>query len=308
MAVGDQGECEERAQAVEQKTHALLDKMLSSLDKASSSKEISQAVAGIAQMGGELGKIGAEGELELNERAVLLDKLEGELALVEGSVNDIALAASVDKLSEKFEAHATILNLAKTELERAKHERGMALQQRLLSAAKKGLDEAEKSYARLEAEVKKPAAPHPLRKKFVLAKKTLAAAWAGIDERGKKLSEERLSFQAAAVRGDIKLFMQRHLEGRIFIDSRHVKLRSPMTGKWREWEMTDACYLALSQMFGESSLSPVLPKILAGKSHMAAKFECRNSAGGLLVELEAGERTTVGDMIIFKPHKLRIMP
>jgi len=309
MAVGAYESCVSRAALAEERTGALLEKLVGTLDRTPKKSSLDGRISRIAQKAVEISKSRAGGELEINEKTVMLEQLEEELALAAGAVGDTVVAEAHEKMSERIEAQSALLNSVKLQLEEYKFEDNAVRGRRMLSSASKKLSKLEEALAGLEDEIDRPKMPdHPLRKKWDLASRAVSSTKKLFERKMQERVQERLSSQAGIIREEMKQFLQRTLEGRIFADSDRIQIRSEITGTVREWKMDGISEFALEQMLEGSSLSGIVAKIRSGKAHLAAKFECRSAANGLLVELDAGERTIVGDAIVFKPHRARLAP
>lgn len=309
MAVGAYESCVSRASSVENRTGALLEKLIGTLDRTPKKSSLDGKISQIAQKAVEISKSQAKGELEINEKTVMLEQLEEELALAAGAVGDTVVAEAHEKMSERIEQQAALLNSVKMLLEEYKFEDNAVRGRRMLNSASKKLSSLEEALAGLEEEIERPKMPdHPLKKKFDLASRAVISTKKLFEKKMQERVQERLSSQAGVIREEMKQFLQRQLEGRVFADSNRIQIRSEITGQSREWKMDDISEFALEEMFEGSSLSGIVGKLRSGRSHLAAKFECRSAANGLLVELDAGERTIAGDAIVFKPHRARIAP
>lgn len=294
---------------LEDRSNAILDKLVALLERGDSAKGMGQKLADIESKATKMG-FGGGSELELNERTVMLDKMYEELTSLSQNLPEAVIATYHEDIAGELEGVVKALQSAKAELDRAKYEDNGAAQRRLRSSAAKRIADSKESVGAIEELLdKKPRIPdHPIEKSAARAHNAIKRARLHIDAKMRDKSRQRLAGRAGVVKEEMKIFLQRQLEGRIFADSNRIQLRSDLTGQTAEWQMDDSSMYALEQLFGESSLASMLRKIRKGDAHLAAAFACKPAADGIVVEIEAGERTIVGDSIVFTPHKARIMP
>lgn len=299
-----------RISSLEGRSHAALDKFISVLERGEGASGIAGKLKDIEMESNEIASIRGEDEMELNEMSVMLEKLSGELEEACAVLPDAVLASMHEKITENIETAMDNLQVAKREYARANDEDNGAAQRRLKASAAKKAEAAEMLIDAVEEMLeKRPKMPaNPLERSAGRARGAVAKARADVEVRLGAMMKGRISAKADKLRVEMKMFLQRHLEGRIFVDSAAIRLSSGITGQSIEFAMDDVSCYALEQMLSDSSLAEVLPRVKDGSAHIAAKFECRPSGDGLLVDIDAGERTVVGGSIVFKPHRARVAP
>lgn len=295
---------------LEGKSKFVLDRLIDTLERGDEARKAVSKVKEIEGKAAEMHFLEGSDELELNERTVRLDRLDEELAFAAGKLPDAVIAASQDEIVQAMEEAISNLHSARRELKRAQNEETGAAHRKLKAKAVSRIEGARETIGLVDELLeKKPRVPdHPVEKAHARAKLAISKARSGIARKGEQIKRQRLSLHATKLREEMKMSLQKQLEGRIFVDSKHVQVRSWITGQVHEWKMDDAARYALEDLIGESTLASILPKVMRGEAHLAAKFTCKPSGDGLQVELDAGERTIVGGAIVFKPHKARVGP
>ncbi|GEM_PF-4816570 len=299
-----------RISNLEGRSKQILDSLIDTLERGEKARDAVRKFGEIEMRAAELAQVEGKDELELNERNVLLEKLGGDLAEAAEYLPDAMIAASQDEIVEAMEGAISGLHAARNEFKRAGGEDSADAQRKLKTKAAVRVDESEKTIELIGMLIdRRPHVPdHPVAKAHERARISLARAVAGVGRKNEHLKRERLTLHATKLREEMKTVLQKQLEGRIFVDSKKVQIRSSVTGQVHEWEMDDSAAYALEDLVGGGTLASILPRVMEGKAHLASKFTCKNIGGSLHVELDAGERTIVGDSIVFKGHKAKIEP
>ncbi|MDE1798508.1 MAG: hypothetical protein KGH63_03820, partial [Candidatus Micrarchaeota archaeon] len=271
-------------------------------------EEKAQALA--SQAAALAGELGGTDPMEMNEKTVMLEALSEQAERLIASAPDAIVASEQEKWAGELEAISTHLQALKGSLnllalphvsgaQRANHEKRVRA---LLTAAKLRLSKAHAGIRRREH-----VEAHPLVVRLRNIHKAMGAVRKSVGQSQARAQAGKLEAQASAVGAQMRSFLQRQLNGRMYVDWSTIQFRSDLTGQVVEWPHDAVHHQALMQILAGTPLTHVLSGMQARKnSSMAAGFECSADASGLVVELTAGERSIIGDTIVYKPHVARI--
>jgi hypothetical protein len=234
----------------------------------------------------------AKGDLDLNEAAILCDKLKEELS----GASKLALGATLhetqEEWAESFEGLRCSLQRMEAHLKKAKAHGGWDGE---------GVVEAHSSFIAFDKEGKSCAEKLArLKKKLSLRKSAAHLRVAGarrrvelargmINERLAALSRHRLRRKIDEAKAEISGFMARMGSGRLFVDHKHLTLTA---GNRRErMPLSQAVRFSLEEL---APMKKMLPKL--GRSVIVGSFWQENGE----LHIAVGERTVVGDSVVYR--------
>lgn len=238
----------------------------------------------------------AERDLELNEAAVIADKLEGELGQAEKLATGAGLLSCESEWAEQFESIKGSIELMKMHMKKIKQSGRNAMREGAALEAKSALlsfrREAEKCRGWL-SELRElfTLKNYPSHARLNAAKKKLAGVRAGVGKAFSKITRARLRKKIAEARLQLENFFAGTHSAKMFVDHKHLTLQS---GSHKvHLPLTEALRFALEDMVPvESALSNL------GKrgTVLTATYE-RNGKGGTM---RVGERSVSGDAVIYR--------
>ncbi len=287
-ATGSADACRKTYLSLEKEVERLLDNFLSSAKEGEKFFEViekaeSQLAQGARRMKGA--------DLELNEIAVIADKVEGEIGDAEGSAIGAGLIECEGDWAIQFEAARKSLDRMALQMKRMKgaagEGAGMEARSALLSFARDAAacrlrigklraiydSKSGESYRRLEA-----------------AKRQVRALRAGIGKASDRLAKGRLKEKIACAKSDISAHLRKNAKGRIFVDPKHLTLTTDM--RKVRIPLTQTVRFALEEI---APIEKSLSKLGRG-AHLVGSFE----KDGNGTRITIGERTVAGDTIIYR--------
>jgi len=233
-------------------------------------------------------RLDAKRELDLNELAVLSEKIGGELETAQGRADGAALFESEEKWASEFEAVRKSLERMAAYLRRMKGEvssleaksaaaallREAALCRSRLSKIKSIANRRGKAHARADA-----------------AARRLRAVKASIGKASSRLAKERLKDKIAKARAEISSHIMKAKSGRMTIDHKHLTFFSE--GQPIRVPLTESVRFALEEMMPiEASLGKI------GKGGVMLVGSHAHEGGRTVVRL--GERVIAGDTVLYR--------
>jgi len=287
-ATGSADVCRKTYLSLEKEVERLLDEFLSSANKGESlfrviEKVESQLSQGVKRMKGA--------DLELNEIAVIADKLEGEIGDAEGAAAGAALLECEADWAVQFEAARKSLDRMAMQLRRMKSAMndgsGMDARSVLLSFSRDAAacrlrigklrvifeSKNRESYRRVES-----------------AKKHVRILRAGIGKAFDRLAKGRLKEKIASAKSDISAHFRKSAKGRIFVDPKHLTLTTDLQRV--RIPLTQTVRFALEEI---APIEKSLSKLGKG-AHLVGSFEKEGNGTRITI----GERTVAGDTIIYR--------
>ncbi len=300
-----------QAAEIDKSMQTLLDELVSTLQRSSAAGKLEEKARGLA---GEAARLAHDldnpDEMEMNEKAVMLESLSERAERLLAAAPDAIVASEHERWTEELESIQSHLHDLRSSLNllalphvagaaRAGHEKRVRAH---LTAAKLRLNRAHEGiYKRSHV------AAHPLHANLTRIRKAMDGVRRHLGRQAERSQALKLEERAGKIGQEMRLFLQHQLNGRIYVDARTIQMRSDLTGQVQEWPADALHAQALAGLLSGTSLVTVLNSVRARKSSsLAAKFECKSDATGLMVDLEAGERSIVGDTIVYKPHVARI--
>lgn len=309
--VGDYSRLAQQADLLEGKGRALLDELVDVMGRAQPPELLAEQARSLASEAERLAhSLSDDGELEINERTVVLQTLSTRAGELLAQAPDAIISADGERWSEEMEDAKSHLQRARTLLSalpishlslparRAQETRARAH----LAAAGRNLRSLHEGI-HLRADV----LSHPIVKQLHRIRSAMEGVRVQLSNTQKRRTESRLEQQTHQLLLQMQFFFSTHLNGRLFVDGHVIQLRSDLTGQVQEWPHDELNGRALSALLSGTELAAHLASVRNRRSSLAARFECKPSADGLMVELDAGERTILGGTILYKPQISRIM-
>ena len=287
---GTVDECGKKLASLEAEADSLLDRFVATLESGKGFHSSMEKIEG--QLEAVKARTAAQSEMELNEAAVLADKLLDEIALVQKMAPGAALSGVQDTWAGDFEQVRASLERMGTRLRRMKSSasqpgagvveaRGLHLTfNKDAKACRARLDALAKSFANRKGGA---------HSQVLSAKKRAELLRASVGKSFERLARAKMTGKIAAAKGEIIEFMRKTGEGRIFVDHKHLtitsngnRMRVPLTQAFR---------------FGLEDIAP-LQKELAklGSSVVVGSYGMHEGRQVLRI----GQRAVVGDSVVFR--------
>lgn len=287
--------CSKSYRELEQEADALLDGLVSAAESgAEFYRAMDRAEEGLAQAKRLLAKTG---DLELNETAIVAERIDEELAAAEKFVSGAALSESQEEWAGEMEkAREQLARLSgRMKKMRTAAAEGEALDRPALLAFRREEKECRK---RLEnAKTAMETRKHPVYSRLRSAKKRVQLLKSGVAAAMDRLAKGRLRKKIAEAKEEISSFLKNSANARFFVDARHLTLTS---GSHRQRiPLTQAVRFALEEI---APLQKPLARLGRGGTVVIGTYE-GNGKGGLL---RIGERSVAGDSVIYRETAVKL--
>lgn len=295
---------------VEAQIGVLLDELVGTLERGSRAGPLEQPVGRLAEEAGRIAlSLQASDGFEADEKAAALDSLSAQAEALILQMPDAIVAGEHCRWAGEIEAVHSHLCTIKSGLKavcmphlppsaRRKHEErmaaGMKLARARLARAHDGI--IKRSHV----------GRHPLHSNLLRIRDAIASTRAHLVKTVSDRRERLHSGALHAVREQMRQFLARELEGRLYVDSATIQMRSALTGRVAEWPNEGANAEALRDLLSSDELSGLLSRAKERRSVLSAEFECKAGASGMMATLTAGERVIDQDGIRCTPHIVRI--
>ncbi len=295
---------------VEGQIGTLLDELVGALDRGSRAGPLDAQVAQLADEAGFIAQsLQASDTLDAAGKAAALDSLGAQAEALILKMPDAIVAGEHSRWAGKIEEAHSHLSAIKSGLnavcmphlsaaERQRHEQKMARSMKLVR---------EKLARAHDGIIKRSHVPgHPLHSNLLRIRDAIVSTRKHLIKTVSVRRERLHSGALHAVREQMRQFLTRELEGRMYVDSTTIQMRSALTGKVVEWPNEGVNSEALHDLLSSGELSGLLVRAKERHSVLSAKFECRAGASGMFAELTAGERVIDEQGIKCTPHIARI--
>lgn len=294
-ATGSLDTCKKTYLSLEKETDSLLEEFIGLAEKGQVFfKLIDRAETQLA-----LAERRAKGaDLELNEIAVLADKVGSELDDAEKEALGAALLECEADWAVQFESARKILDRMATQTRRledfsGKNE-GMESRSAILSFSRDALA-CKMRLGKLRAMLSSRNGSTFIR--LEAARRRMRRLRAGIGKASDRLAKARLKDKIAKAKAEIAIHMEKSGKCRLVLDHKHLTIMTE-TGK-THIPLTQTVRFALEEMAPiEKSISKL------GKSGMAVVGRFEKGNGGAVLTI--GERTILGDTIVCKQKSYRL--
>lgn len=298
------------ANRLENDVEGLLDELVNTLQRSAPSGAIEERAQLLA---GEASRLAEQmqdcGPMEMNERLVALESLSGQAETLLAHLPDTVLASEHEKWSMHLEEVVNHLHQMRKSLNvlalahvtgavRQKHEK--ELKSHLSSARAK----VKKAHAAIR--LRQHVSAHPMHQKLTRIQAAMSSVKAHLSDVGEKHQQMLMSRAGRDAAEEMRHFFSCELNGRLYVDGHSIQLRSDLTGTTAQWPHDDVHARALEEVLSGAGMETMLENTRAHKCSMAGRFECKSDANGLMVEIEAGERTILGGNVMFRPMSGRI--
>lgn len=307
---GELARAAREADEIESKVQRLLDELVTTLARSPPQGALEERSAMLALEASRLASALSEtDELELNEKAIVLERLSRQTSELLAHAPDAIVAGEHEKWSGELEAAVSHLHSLRASLRQLSlpHVTGFVRNEHEAHAKRHLLGaRAKLKLAHDAIMLKKHVGAHPIHVQLTRVKKAIDS----VRSHYSRASSRRMSAQQmgaveeAAV--EIGRFFSRELNGRLHVDWHTIQLRSDLTGAVAQWPHDDVHGQALDAVLAGSGLEEMLSGVRKRRTTLAGKFECKSDANGLLVQLDAGERTILGGNVMYKPMTARI--
>lgn len=294
---GEIHDCERTLRELEGEIDATLDAFITSAEKAQGFHSAIQKIELQLEAAEKLQR--AENDLQLNESAIIAEKLEHEIAHADGLAAGAAVSETQEEWAEEFESAREALNKMSLKMKKAKA--GAASGETMETRS------ALLSFRRDSAVCKKKLAllrgflsdtKNPAHAKVKKAKARLAKLKSSVGTIFSKMARSRLRKRIAEARGEIAAFMQKASSGKVFVDNRHLTLTCEK--QFARVPLTEAMGFALVDIAPQ--MEKPLARVARGEAFLVGKYSLENGERVLRI----GERTVAGDAIIYREKSFRV--
>ncbi len=295
-AMGAVESCQETYRKLEEEMDAVLERLVSAAESgAGFYRSMERAEEQLASAQKLLARIG---DLELNETAVIAEKIEEELAAAEKCAPGAALSESQEEWAGHAEKARDCLDRLSAQMRkmRAAAEGGEPLEVRFAILAFRRDEKACRAHlgkAKAALSVKK----HPVYSKLRFAKRKVQLLKLGVASALENIARGRLRKKIAEAREGIEAFLKNSASARLFVDPKHLTL---VSGSHKE-----RIPLTQSVRFALEEIAPVgksLARLGRSGTVLVGYYE-KNGNGGVL---RIGERTVAGDSVIYHEQSVEL--
>ncbi|MFH1306667.1 MAG: hypothetical protein ABIH83_03375 [Candidatus Micrarchaeota archaeon] len=289
----------------------LLDEIVESIERSHHPKDIEEKAKILAMEARRIAKdLKGADEFELNEHTVALENLERQAEELMEKIPDAMIFSEQKKWTNELEKISANLHKLKNGLsllgmghlgERQRRGAEMNME-RMVNATKMMLMQAKDGVLH-----KKHAKKHETYLKLGKIRGAIGRVKGHIKATGKENMKERVRGHSEEAAYEMRKFISNSLEGRMHIDWYGIKMKSEVTGMEKEWAHNEINSQALEMVFAGTAVEKLVEKAKNREECIVANFACRQDAGGLLAEVEAIERKIVGDTIMGRPFKVKVM-
>jgi hypothetical protein len=286
---GAMQDCEGVLLDLEKEADLLLDKFVSTIEHGRKFHSSLEKIEG--QIDYAKRKQAAESELELNEVAVIADKLIAELDEAHRMASGAALSELQEEWAGSFESVRAALDRMSMSLKKAKssmsHRGEGVLEARgHILAFTRDASRCKKRLDSLKAAFSKKGAPHA---RVASARRKAEIVRHSVGKQFDRLTKKRLARKVAEAKEEIVSFMGKTREGRIFVDRKHLTLTSK--GQRMRVPFTQ------SVRFGLEEIAPIDRELSRlGSAVVVGSYEQEDGKSVLRI----GQRSLVGDAIVFR--------
>jgi hypothetical protein len=239
----------------------------------------------------------ADSDLDLNETAVIADKVESELAEAERLALGAALSDTEEEWAGEFEKARGSLAALSQHLKKIKSSSGehdaLGARSSLLTFRR----HARSCHMRLmRLKSLLVSRRHHTHAKVDAAKRKVAGLRANVGHAFDRIAKLRLGKKISEAKAEVSSFMKRSGSGRVFLDHKHLTFST--CGRVERVPLTQALRFALQEIVPIEAIG----KAELGSSHVVGSYE--KTAGGLVLKL--GERTLDGDSIVYREKTYRV--
>ncbi len=292
-ATGAIGTCERMCLALEKEVDSAFEDFVSASESGSDFHASMERIEGQIAAASKLAN--AVSDFELNETAVLADKIDDELVSVGALALGAVLSDTEEAWATEFERARTSLDALSLHLKKMKSAQGQSELRASLLSFRRHSKLCQARLKRLKSIF--ASKTHPIYSKVAIAKNNLKLIRSGVAKSLEKISRQRLQKSIDTARTELSQFMKRTGSGRIFVDNKHVTFSSE--GRTERLLLTQAVRFALEEI---APYDRAFAKVATGGSFITGSY--RKDGSGLVLRL--GERSIVGDTVIYRERSFRI--
>jgi len=292
-ATGAIGACERLYSALEKEVDSAFDEFVSASESGgefhASMERIERQIEAASKLSG------SDSDLELNEAAVLADKIDDELASAYALARGAMLSDREEEWAAEFERARESLDALAEHIRKMKSAKVRNELSASILSFRRHSKLCQARLKRLKAML--ASKNHPVYAKLASAKNRVKAIRAGAAKSLERLSRQRIRKKIEEAKGEILQFVARTGSGRIFLDGKHLTFTS--NGRTERMLLTEALRFALEEL---APYERAFARLATGNSFISGRYN--RSGKGFVLQL--GERSIVGDTVIYRERSFFI--
>ncbi|MCX8194964.1 MAG: hypothetical protein N3G22_02555 [Candidatus Micrarchaeota archaeon] len=293
LAAGAIWTCEKIYSRLEKEADEVFEEFLSSSESAGEFHGALERIENQIELASKLMRSGKD--FDLNESAVLANKLESDLSVIAPLATGAMLADLEERWAAEFEEAKKNLEALSLHLKKIK---AANKRSELKASLVLFRDHAKKCHSRLRRlKALLASKSHPVHSKLALAKNKIKMLKLNVAKAFERLAKQRLRGKIDAAKGELLQLMKDTKKGSIFVDNKHLTFSS--NGRRERMLMTKQLRFAIEELVPFEKAFSSLAK---GNSVIIGRYEKKGE--GFLLSI--GERIVAGDTVIYREKSFHI--